>query len=336
MCEQAVVFAQRRTRVGAGGERGLQRGGGRGELLPEAVVVAVLFADVGDAFAGADCGDAGEYPVPAVAEGGGKRRRIAVLQGLQAAVNGGGGVNGAAFAVLQAFAEAHALEALLVAHRSADEVFVEDEGGGDGGSGGAHACAQRQLALAAETPRHGQVTVFAESGQRQVLEEGGEAVDDEVVRAVQDVLYGALTTAVLVEALVEFFFEALQCGGAVVFACGDAGERGADGAAAVQRRKADGGVAADGADDGGSAIDDGVFAAQDDFAGGAGAFHGVVFFGFFVVRSAGKADGYAARRFIGGASTTLRSLRVVMVCRSGGGGFLARQGGTAPGCVAAR
>lgn len=180
------------------------------------------------------------------------------------------------------------------------------------------------------------MTVFAESGQRQVLEEGGEAVDDEVVRAVQDVLYGALSTAVLVKALVEFFFEALERGGAVVFARGDAGERGADGAAAVQRRKADGGVAADGADDGGSAIDDGVFAAQDDFAGGAGAFHGVVFFGFFVVRSAGKADGYAARRFIGGASTTLRSLRVVMVCRSGGGGFLARQGGTAPGCVAAR
>ena len=335
MCEQAVVFAQRRTRVGAGGERGLQRGGGRGELLPEAVVVAVLFADVGDAFAGTDYGDAGEYPVPAVAEGGGKRRRIAVLQGLQAAVNGGGGINGAAFAVLQAFAEAHALEALLVAHWVAEEVFVEDEGGGDGCGGGAHACAQRQLALAAETPRHGQVAVFAEARQRQVLEEGGEAVDDEVVRAVQDVLYGALTTAVLVEALVEFFFEALQCGGAVVFACGDAGERGADGAAAVQRRKADGGVAADGADDGGSAIDDGVFAAQDDFAGGAGAFHGVVFFGFFVVRSAGKADGYVARRFIGGASTTLRSLRVVMVCRSGGGGFPARQGGTAPGCVAA-
>jgi len=106
-------------------------------------------------------------------------------------------------------------------------------GSGDGGSGGAHACAQRQLALAAETPRHRQVTVFAESGQRQVLEEGGEAVDDEVVRAVQDVLYGALSTAVLLEALVEFFFEALERGGAVVFARRDVGERGADGAAAV-------------------------------------------------------------------------------------------------------
>ena len=88
-------------------------------------------------------------------------------------------------------------------------------------------------ALAAEASRHGQVTVFAEARQRQVLEEGGEAVDDEVVRAVQDVLYGALSTAVLVKALVEFFFEALERGGAVVFARRDAGERGADGAAAV-------------------------------------------------------------------------------------------------------
>ena len=77
------------------------------------------------------------------------------------------------------------------------------------------------------------MAVFAEARQRQVLEEGGEAVDNEVVRAVQDVLYGALTTAVLVKALVEFFFEALERGGAVVFARRDAGERGADGAAAV-------------------------------------------------------------------------------------------------------
>jgi len=79
----------------------------------------------------------------------------------------------------------------------------------------------------------GELDATTLAAERQVLKEGGETVDDEVVRAVQDVLHGAFAAAVLLEALVEFVFEALQRGGAVVFAGGDAGKRGADGAAAV-------------------------------------------------------------------------------------------------------
>ena len=190
---------------------------------------------------------------------------------MQAAIDGGGSVNGAAFTVLQAFAEADALEALLVAHWAAKQVFVEDEGSGNGGGGGAHARAERQFAVAAEAAGYGQAAACAETGQRQVAQQGSEAVDDEVVRAAQDVLHGALAPVVLLETAVEFIFEAMQRGGAVVLASGNTGEGGADGAAAVDGGEANGGVARDSADDGRRAIDDGVFAAEDDFAGGTGA-----------------------------------------------------------------
>ena len=155
-------------------------------------------------------------------------------------------------------------------------MFVEDESGGDGGGGGAHARAERQFAVAAEAAGHGQTATRAETGQRQVAQQGGEAVDDEIVRAAQDVLHGALAPVVLLEAAVKFVFETMQCSSAVVFADGGPGEGSADGAATVDGGETDGGVARDGADDGGRAIDDGVFAAEDNFAGGTGAGEGVV------------------------------------------------------------
>ena len=130
--------------------------------------------------------------------------------------------------------------------------------------------------MAAEAAGHGQTAARAETGQRQVTQQGGEAVDDEVVRAAQDILHGALAPVVLLETAVKFVFKTVQCGGAVVLAGGDTGEGGADGAAAVDGSEADGGVARDGADDGGRAIDDGVFAAEDNFAGGTGAGEDIV------------------------------------------------------------
>ena len=73
--QQTVVFAQGGTRVGTRGERLLQGSGRVGKALPQRRIVAMLLAHIGNAFTGADDGNAGKYPVPAAAKVGGKRCR---------------------------------------------------------------------------------------------------------------------------------------------------------------------------------------------------------------------------------------------------------------------